>query len=203
MSEAVSVEALKEHFPPQNLEPYGPVLIIPNRMFKRGWELELEAQGHRVFATSYNGESSFLVRLDKGEPRNVESKHEKAPTPLANSSKAKDWWKRWTSEEIQRLQEMLKQGLGVDRIAKELERTEHSVQRKIQRLQLKAGPKPATTQATAISRDVSPILNTDENVVKELLEASLQLYPRYRHACQILLSEATTKIMNQEKSHVP
>jgi len=213
MSETVSVEALKEHFPPQNVEPYGSVLIIPNRMFKRGWELDLEAQGHRVFATSYNGESSFLVRLDKGEPRNVESKHEKVPTPpanspnvtsITNSSKAKDKaeWKRWTEQEERKLLEMVEAGHDFNKIGVALDRSGKAVKRKLVRMKGEH-LKPVEIEPVAtVSGDLNPVAS-DEDHIKELLAAASELYPRFRHACQILLSEATTKIMNQEKNHVP
>jgi len=217
MSETVSVEALKEHFPPQVLEPYGQVLIIPNRMFKRGWELELEAQGHRVFATSYNGESSFLVRLDKGAPRNQNSNQ---PKPVENkltnepsSEKlviptgtekpiVKGRKKPWTLEEEDRLKVMLKKGMSQRAIGECLGRSRVSIQGKVQRMSLvevRLEPTKTTetdTTPNPLTVDKDPVVEGD--VVKELLEATSLLYPKYRYACKVLLSEAASKMEEKE-----
>jgi len=207
MSETVSVEALKEHFPPQNVEPYGSVLIIPNRMFKRGWELDLEAQGHRVFATSYNGESSFLVRLDKGEPRNVESKHEKAPTlvvnspnatRMANSSKDKAEWKRWTEQEERKLLEMVEAGHDFEKIGVALDRSGKAVKRKLVRMKGKDLKPVGFEPVATVSGDLNPIASPEDHV-KELLAAASELYPRYRHACRFLLLETSKLLETQRK----
>jgi len=209
MSETVSVETLKEHFPPQTLEPYGPVLIIPNRMFKRGWELELEAQGHRVFATSYNGESSFLVRLDKGQPRNVESKHEKAPTvsvnspnaaSITNSSKAKDKaeWKRWTKDEESKLLEMVEAGHDFEKIGVALDRSGKAVKRKLVRMKGKDLKPVEIEPVAAVSGDLNPIASPEDHV-RELLAAASELYPKYRVACRFLLLETSKLLESQRK----
>jgi len=214
MSENVSVEALKEHFPPQILEPYGPVLIIPNRMFKRGWELELEAQGHRVFATSYNGESSFLVRLDKGTPRNQNSNQpkpvENKPTNEPSSGKTeviaspivKGRKRPWTQEEEAQLKAMLAKGMSHRLIGQRLGRSRVSIQGKTQRMAL-IGARLEPTKTTVTDTTPNPVIVdkgpvVEGDVVKELLEATSFLYPKYRYACKVLLSEAASKMEQKE-----
>lgn len=89
MSE-ISFEVLRERSPGEIINLFGEVLVIPSRLFQRGWELELEAQGHRVYEGDYNGEAAFLVRADETKPRlNVESQRSRKP-----SSKV-DRWRRW------------------------------------------------------------------------------------------------------------
>jgi len=74
ITESVNIEVLKERVPAELVNPFGQVVVIPSRMFQRGWEPILESQGHRVFVGNYEGEAAFLVRVDKAKPRNVESK---------------------------------------------------------------------------------------------------------------------------------
>lgn len=201
MSETISFEVLRERFPSEIINPFGEVLVIPSRLFQRGWESTLESQGHRVYANSFNGESCFLVRVDKAEPRNVAyAKPENVSMDTKPSKAKEDRWKRWTTKETQRLQDMLRQGLGVDEIAEALERTRFSVERKIQRLRKKGFNLPELESGVPITRpSVTPNpVTAEDHVVKELLAAASELYPRYRHACRFLLLE-TTRMLEHEK----
>lgn len=212
MSETVSFEVLRERFPSETINPFGEVLVIPSRRFQRGWERTLEGEGHRVFMGSYNGEVAFLVRVNKGEPRKVENPilHRRIePRQNANSTEvttvtsavkrgAVDTYKRWTSREIKRLKEMLEQGLDVKEIAKTLDRTVASVVRKTQRLRKKGFDLPVTesgavTPPSPAPSPVTPRVDEDP-LIKELLAAASELYPKYRHACRFLLLETSKMI---------
>ncbi|MFX0210245.1 MAG: hypothetical protein ACFFDT_29970 [Candidatus Hodarchaeota archaeon] len=50
MSETVSIEALKEEFSVETINPFGKVVVIPSRQFQPHWESELQRQGFKVFA---------------------------------------------------------------------------------------------------------------------------------------------------------
>jgi len=177
MSETISIEILKERFPSEIVNPYGEVLVIPSRLFQREWESDLEVQGYKVYAGSYNGESTFFVRPHKAEPKSIEK---------ASSSKAE--WKRWTLEDVQRLKDLLSQNLPIEEIAKTLDRTTASVERKIQRLGLIQQRFEPTTKTEP------NLVVSDEDHIRELLQATLQLFPKFPYACHVLLREATSKL---------
>jgi len=195
VTESVNIEVLKGRFPTELINPFGEVVVVPSKHFQRGWESSLESQGHRVFVGDYDGEAAFLVRIDKSKPRNVEGKlalslESTRADASANSdaqaeaSSSKAGGRHWTLEETQKLKEMLEQNVNVEEIAKALGRTVNSVERKIHRLKMKpVGSEPIPQP------DLNPAIS--EDVVKELLMAASELYPRFRHACRVILDEAS------------
>jgi len=176
VTESVNIEVLKERFPSEIINPYGEVLVILSRLFQRGWESTLESQGHRVFVGDYNGEATFFVKLEKSKEKVVTYLHKRND---------------WTEEEKVRLVELVKAGKNWKQIGEALARSSGAVKVKFQGMQKNAGSKPATA-----SNVPNSVVN-DEDMVKELLAAASELYPKYRHACRFLLLE-TSKLLGGE-----
>ena len=180
--------SLQQQFPTETIQPYGKVIVIPNKDFLPEWEQQLKSQGHKVFMQSWNGESSFFIRIEKD--------HSVTEQPSSIVDAVDDrFGKHWTSMEVKKLKELLDMGLKPKEIASKLGRSKFAVIGKIDRMKLTqsvAGAAPAVTSMLA------PTINIADNIFKEYLACVSELYPRYPNVCIFLLQEASNKILKEK-----
>lgn len=163
-------DQLRESWPCEVVEPFGEVLVIPNRLFKPQWKAMLESEGVRIYSQAYNGETCFFLKEGNAKPIQRKPK------------------RRWTTQDDALLKDLYSQGLAVRDIGSKLDRSRLAVQHRLQRLGL-------LTPSQPINKDVaSEPSSLNDSVVKEFLACVSELYPRYPSVCKLLLQEASNKI---------
>jgi len=160
-------EELSQVYPLEIVEPYGEVLIVPNKAFKPEWKERLENEGVKIYANSYMGEICFfLKKTGRTEGFKVEVERKRL--------------RRWTEEEEKRLLELANEGLSLEEIAERLGRTPQAIRVKLLRLQRKAQNGNFVVKEN----------DADSGEFEELTQALTLLHKAgYKRVCLLVLHE--------------
>ena len=161
-------EELSQIYPLEIVEPYGEVLIVPNKAFKPEWKERLEAENVKIYANSYMGKTCFFLKK-KGKTEGFKAKVERK------------YFQRWTEEEEERLLQLANEGLTVREIAERLGRSVGAIRVKLLRLEKKT----AQNGNFAVKEN-----EADSEEFKELTQALTVLYEAgYKRVCLLVLRE--------------
>lgn len=169
------LDELRSAWPCEVVAPYGEVLIIPSKSFRREWDQQLKSEGHRTYMQGFNGETCVFVKVEK-----------QAVTPIERRAKKRPW----TSQDDSRLKELHGQDLTAREIGAELDRTKVAVLHRIKRLGLRSVEHSKSTATATLGP-----ANMGDDVFKEFLSAVNVLFPSHRVVCSYLLRELASKIM--------
>jgi len=161
-------EELSQIYPLEIVQPYGEVLIVPNKAFKPEWKERLEAENVKIYANAYRGQTCFfLKKKGKTEGFKVEVEEKR--------------FRRWTEEEEKQLLEWIGEGLTVEEVAERLGRSVGAIRVKLLRLE----KKNAQNGNFAVKEN-----DADSEEFKELTQALTVLYEAgCKRACLLVLHE--------------
>ena len=166
---------LSQIYPLEVVEPYGEVLVVPNKAFKPEWKERLEAENVKIYANAYRGQACFFLRKTsrtEGFKAEVEKKK----------------LRRWTEQEEKRLLELANEGLSLEEIAERLGRTPQAIRVKLLRLERKN-----TQNSFAVKENET----SDSGEFEELTQALTLLHKAgYKRVCLLILHQIE-KILSQ------
>jgi len=162
------------------------------------------------------------VAIPSREKESMEKDHEKISRGNPEQEKKSEgktlFHIHWTREDRATLKQLYEQKVSVDEIAQKLKRTLISVQSQAQSLGLRRNAVNATAAPgelelvgeKALVEDngaapdrteplsEKPVVEHNEHLVREFLEATSVLYPRFRHAAALILKAAATEMQRGE-----
>jgi len=216
--------SLQERWGIEEVDQLGPCVIVPLKQFPKQDEEKLEKDGYKVAYRGYRGQTCAFIRLrspgslgsgGNGERQKTDPQpQDLTPNPLPEAEKVQPDQetepmktllskKHWTREDRGTLKKLYEQNVSVEDIAQRLKRTKTSVESQAQSLALRRHGINATATAgeseSVPEKAVVPETpEHDGHLVREFLEATSVLYPRFRHAAALILKAAATEMQRGE-----
>ena len=180
-------EQLKQSYLNEIVQPYGEVVVVPTRAFQNEWKEQLEAEGIKIFSSSYGMQSAFFLRKASATEKSSIQQVARQDNPEKQVKEKKPW----TSEERNKLKELLSQGLSAKEIAARLGKSVWQVGGAIRYLpRITPLPKSRSSSTEKTNPQLELDNPADADLVKEYLSAISLLYPSHRRVCRLLLREA-------------
>jgi len=196
------LEQLKDTYPIEHVEPYGQVMIIPNRVFKPEWKQQLEAEGAKVYCSNYGSQAAFFVKLKQKQESSISVQKpeiDSKPSPVKEK-------KPWTLTERTELKHLQAQGLSVTEMAEKLNRSVFSIGSELRHIcdykpkhKRKPKEKAEEIKPETKAKEAADPSSLNDDVVKEFLSACSLLYPSHKTACAFLLKAASERMENRSK----